>query len=186
MTQLMPTASVHGRFQPIHTEHLEYILAAFDRARFVHIGITQFQRGSLSKVEGADPHRDKPGSNPLSYYERTELIVLALDAAGVDRGRYRVGPFPIEHKDQVVEYLPLDVPIFTTRVDRWSDEKIKLLMSIGYDVEVLYNRDPKGVSGTEIRRLMVAGDDGWIPMVPAGTVEFLRSLNLGQRIDLDG
>lgn len=185
MTDSIPVASVVGRFQPLHREHLDYIIAAFARAEFVHIGITQFQRRSLQPIEGAEPHRNKPSSNPLSYFERAEIVTLALDSAGVQRTRYRVGPFPIERHEDMSEYLPLDVPVFITRVDKWSDRKAELLTSAGYEVQVLYDRQPKGVSGTEIRRLILAGDDAWTDMVPEATIAYLRSLNLGQRIRND-
>jgi nicotinamide mononucleotide adenylyltransferase len=185
MTGSVPVASVVGRFQPLHREHLDYIIAAFERAEFVHIGITQFQRRSLQPIQGAEPHRDKASSNPLTYFERAELVTLALDSAGVQRARYRVGPFPIERHDDMIEYLPLHVPVFITRVDKWSDRKAEILISAGYEVEVLYDKDPKGVTGTEIRRLILAGDDAWTDMVPEGTIGYLRSLNLGQRIAND-
>ncbi|MEE3919398.1 hypothetical protein V2I01_16940 [Micromonospora sp. BRA006-A] len=31
----------HGRFQVLHMEHLEYLLAAAERCDFLHVGITQ-------------------------------------------------------------------------------------------------------------------------------------------------
>ena len=179
----MTVASVHGRFQPFHVEHLDYIVAAFARAHFVHVGITQFERSHLRHIDGASTHRESSLSNPLTYFERVELLTLALHGAGIDPGRYRVGPFPIESPEELADFLPLNIPILTTRVDEWNDRKVELLRALGYEVELLFNRDPKGVSGSEIRALIGAHDDRWTSMVPASTVEYLKSLSLAERLN---
>ena len=178
----IPTSSVHGRFQPLHNEHLEYILTAFDRSAFVYVGITQFDRAHLLHVAEASSHRQEASSNPLTYFERTELIALALQAAGIAPDRYRILPFPIERPDDLADYLPLDIPILTTRVDGWNDTKVDLLKRLGYTVEVMFSRDPKGVSGSEIRDLMGDEDPTWESMVPEATVEYLRSLHIADRL----
>lgn len=174
--------SVHGRFQPLHNEHLEYIEAALERVDFLHVGITQYQRDELVPVEGASEHRSDPRSNPLSYFERVELVCLTFQGLGVPSSRFRVSPFPIERPSQLVEFLPKDIPVLTTRVDRWNDTKIDLLTSQGYRVEVLFQRDPKGVSGAEIRALMAAENPAWQQLVPKATVEYLTSLSLPDRL----
>jgi nicotinamide mononucleotide adenylyltransferase len=182
MSSLLPTAAVHGRFQPFHLEHLDYLLRAFERAEFVHVGITQFENAQLRHVDGGGSHRQSVLANPLTYFERATVLSLALQGAGVDAERYRVGPFPIERPHDLAAFLPLEVPIFTTRVDEWNDRKVDLLSALGYQVEFLFERDPKGVSGSEIRDLMAAGDDRWVEKVPASTVEYLVSLKLADRL----
>lgn len=182
MTNRLRVASVHGRFQPVHVEHMDYILAAFAEADFVHVGVTQYERARLVPVPGAGEHRNAGSSNPLSYFERAEILTRALRGSGIDAGRYRIGPFPIERQSELHDYLPVDVPILTTRVDAWNDRKIDLLRSEGYAVEVLYNRDPKGVSGDEIRGLMAKQDERWTELVPASTVSYLRGLDLHSRL----
>jgi nicotinamide mononucleotide adenylyltransferase len=178
----LPVGSVHGRFQPLHNEHLEYIEAALSRVEFLHVGITQYQRGDLREVEGASEHRSDLSSNPFSYYERAELVCLTMQALGISEYRFRVAPFPIEQPSQLADFLPLDIPVLTTRVDQWNDRKIDLLTAAGYEVEVLYERDPKGVSGAEIRALMAGDDPAWEALVPKPTVAYLRTLNLSKRM----
>jgi len=39
---MFKTGSIHGRFQPFHNEHLDYVLRALDRCDFLWIGITQY------------------------------------------------------------------------------------------------------------------------------------------------
>ncbi len=179
----LPIGSVHGRFQPLHFEHLEYLAAALQRVRFLHVGITQFDTASLLHVDGAGEHRADPRSNPFTYFERAELASLALCGLGTSPERFRVGPFPIERPNDLADFLPLTVPVLTTRVDEWNDSKIAILTSIGYHVEVLYEREPKGVSGAQIRELMATGNPEWESLVPESTVAFLRSLNLSERLN---
>lgn len=182
MRSKLPVASVHGRFQPFHLEHLDYVAAATARADFVHVGITQFETAHLQHVAGAGAHRDDLASNPLTYFERAEVISLALTGQGYDENQFRIGPFPIENPDQLPDFLPISVPILTTRVDEWNDRKVSLLRQLGYSVHTLFERNPKGVAGSEIRQMMVNGDDSWRSMVPSSTVAYLDSLNLGARI----
>ena len=182
MTDALDCASVHGRFQPLHLEHMEYLLAAFKVTTFVHIGITQFDLSHLHPVAGAGSHRDSRASNPLTYFERAEVLTRALSGAGLHAERYRIGPFPIEHPEQLPAYLPATIPILTTRVDEWNDTKINILTRAGYRVEVLYARDRKGVSGDEVRRLMSQRDDAWTRLVPSPTIAYLRTLDLGSRM----
>lgn len=178
----IPIASVHGRFQPPHLEHLEYILTAFQEADYLFVGITQFRRAHLEQIEGANPHRNMRESNPLTYYERSELLSIALRDRGIGPDRYRIIPFPIERPSELTDYLPTSVPIFSTRVDDWNDRKAELLRSQGYTVRILFNRDSKNISGSDIRRLIAAGDDEWTRLVPTSTVSYLKSLDLADRI----
>lgn len=174
--------SVHGRFQPLHAEHLEYLQEALARVEFLHVGITQFETTELRHIDGAGDHRVDPRANPLTYFERGELVALVMRGLGISESRYRVGPFPIERPWDLPGFLPVNVPVLTTRVDEWNDRKVALLREVGYVVEVLYSREPKGVSGTQIRELIVSADVRWEQLVPASTVEYLRSLNLSERL----
>lgn len=176
-------ASVHGRFQPPHLEHLQYILAALERTDYLYVGVTQFSLGKLKHVEGAGEHRADPTGNPLSYFERHKLLKLALADAGVGRDQYEILPFPIEKPSELPDFLPIEIPILTTHVDTWSDSKIRLLQEMGYQVDVMFDRDPKGIAGSTIRSLIVEGNDDWIPMVPPATVVYLQSLDLRARMN---
>jgi nicotinamide mononucleotide adenylyltransferase len=68
--------SVHGRFQPFHNEHLEYLLAAHRLCTFLWIGITKYDLDNEVSPLGRD--REKPENNPLSYFERVSIITEAL------------------------------------------------------------------------------------------------------------
>jgi nicotinamide mononucleotide adenylyltransferase len=178
----LSVASVHGRFQPLHLEHMEYITKAFTRTSFLYIGITQYERANLQSVPGASRHRTDVDSNPLSFFERLTLIGLALDEIGVAKDTYAVVPFPIEKPGQLGDFLPVDVPVLTTWVEEWNQTKIELLQRNGYTVEVLFNRDPKTIAGSDIRACIAKDDDSWKSLVPAATVGYLESLDLPSRL----
>ena len=97
-------ASVHGRFQPFHNEHLEYALAAKQGCAFLWIGITKFD----VSPDDASPlarHRQRPENNPFTYFERVVMIAEALVEAGVGRDSFGFVPFPIETPRRLTEFI---------------------------------------------------------------------------------
>ena len=73
---------VHGRFQVLHLKHMEYILAAKMRCKKLFIGLTN--PDSLHTGDTVnDENRSARSANPLTYYERYEMIQGALREFGV-------------------------------------------------------------------------------------------------------
>lgn len=177
----LPIASAHGRFQPLHSGHLEYLLAAKARCTFLWIGITQYEVDSPIEVS-ADDHRHLRRNNPLTYFERAEMLRDAMGDAGVASMAYGIGPFPIERPDALHQFLPVSVPIFTTIYDDWNRHKVAVLREAGYQVMVLWEREAKEHSGSEIRRLIVEGNPLWHELVPQATVQALESLHVAERL----
>lgn len=167
--------SVHGRFQPFHNGHLDYILEAFGRADFLWVGLTQvFQPGPDNSHEGS---RDLAASNPLTFRERSDLVEAALVASGIHRGRFRVTPFPIESAERIHEFIPAGCMCFTTLVNEWNDEKVRRLNRHGFPTTILSLSVPDNMrvtSGTEIRRLIRASDPSWARFVPAAVAEVIE------------
>ena len=164
--------SVHGRFQPFHNGHLDYVMQAFDRADFLLIGLTQIFQPAETERSG----RDSRDFNPLSYYERGILVREALIEAGVPHSRFRITPFPIETPDRLPEFCPRDYRCFTTIVSSWNDTKIKLLEDRGYQVAVLElspGDNQRVASGSEIRRLIRADDSQWTRFVPVPVAQII-------------
>ena len=83
----------HGRFQPLHPGHLEYLLAAKARCRLLVVGITN-PDPSQTAHESSDPNRGLPDANPFTYYERHVMVERSLVAAGIGRDEFRIVPFP--------------------------------------------------------------------------------------------
>ena len=69
---------IHGRFQPFHNGHLEYLRGAAERSDEVWIGITNPDPERI-KPEASDPLRHLPESNPFSYVER---LLMVTEVAG--------------------------------------------------------------------------------------------------------
>lgn len=175
--------SAHGRFQPFHNGHLEYICASLAQAEHLYIGITQYQSDRLVVVDTPDAvHRGERYNNPLTYFERVITVQAALDAAGVGRDRYTTMPFPVEEPDALSQFLPPQVPIYTTIYDEWNRQKVRRLSEAGYDVRVLWERTHKAVVGHEIRDLMRCKDARWKTCVPAATTSLLESFNIASRL----
>lgn len=175
-------ATVHGRFQPPHLEHLEYMLAALSLTEHLMIGITQPDSDKLLDCP-EDPHRAEVRSNPLSFEERCGAIQAMLSGIGIDGTRFSFVRFPIEAPEKLSEIVPLGTVCFTTIRDEWNVVKIRRLEDLGYDVKVLWDRSEKaGIQGTEIRRKIQKHDPTWIKNVHPAVVDFLNTEGIIDRM----
>lgn len=177
----MPVGSVHGRFQPFHNEHLEYVRAAQRLCDYLWIGITKYDITSTDS-NPLGRHRERPENNPLTFFERISIISEVLIESGIDRSKFGFVPFPIETPQRLPDFMPISIPCHTTICEQWNREKIEVLRALGYDVRVLYERDQKAVSGAAIRRDIAAGGDSWKDSVPQATVRAVEQLDLRNRL----
>jgi cytidyltransferase-like protein len=167
---------VHGRFQPFHKEHLDYVLAASRLADKVVVGLV-----SPSIFASGDGVRFALASNPLTYFERVEMISAVLFAHGITPDRLLFVPFPIDAPDRLHHFVPAGAVNYMTINDAWGEGKKTLLRAHGYDVQVLWER-PQQISGRAIRRRIADGDPLWRGMVPDNTAEYLERHDLLSRI----
>ena len=142
-----------GRFQPFHREHLEYALAAKARCRFLWVGLS-----NCLKSGGGEGHRLLEESNPLSFGQRYQLVSAALIEAGCRPGEFGILPCPVELPELLGQFVDPETRVFLTVNEAWGEEKVGLFETLGYEVEVLWRRE-KGISGTEIRKMMADGDE---------------------------
>jgi len=177
----VPVGSAHGRFQPLHKGHMEYLIAAKERCDFLWIGITQVNIRSLLDSPPA-PHRALPQDNPMTYFERACVVSEALVHEGVGSGELGILPFPIETPEVLGDFLPTHIPVFTTIYDEWNRHKVKVLKEAGYQIIVLWERDYKQYRGSEVRAKILEGDDTWRDMVPRATERAVTAYNLRQRL----
>lgn len=173
---------IHGRFQPVHREHEEYIFAAYDKCDHLIIGITQYK--SSAPVDCAqDPHRSKRFSNPLTYEERVCLIRRLFEDRALPADTYSFSPFPIDEPEIMHKFIGKDVKCFTTLVEDWNTEKITRLKSLGYDVDVLWNRvGLKGISATHIRALAFRKEPLWRTAVSPSIALLLDEYDFENRL----
>ncbi len=182
-TVIYPEASVHGRFQPPHKGHLEYLIAAKRICRFLWVGISQFNIRQLHPCgPGGVRHRGEQSANVLTYSERVRIITEMLSEEGIPRDQFSCTPFPIDEIDLLPDFLEPTVPCLTTVYDQWNLKKIEILERAGYKVIILYERTKKEIQGSVVRNSILAGDCRWRDMVPSATVRAVERLGLQGRL----
>jgi cytidyltransferase-like protein len=168
---------IHGRFQPFHNGHLEYLRGAAAPSDEVFVGITNPDPQRI-KEEPSDPLRHLPESNPFTYVER----LLMIEAVAEDEGiRAHVTPFPVNEPELWPAYVPADVVQFIRLFSDWGGTKLERLREAGYEVVVLDEGSEKEVSGADVRAALRGGGD-WEHLVPPGVAHVLKGLNQAVRV----
>lgn len=162
---------VHGRFQPFHKGHLEYLLDAAGRCSRLFVGITNPDPSPVP-VEASSPHRHLAQANPYSYPQRAAMIGSALTDAKVDLRRVAVVPFPVHDPSKWSRTVPPGITHFIRVFSAWEEEKAARLRAEGYEVIELPAPAVKAISGSEVRRRMATGED-WRSLVPAGVAALI-------------
>src|SRR6185503_6392618 len=165
---------IHGRFQPFHNGHLEYLKGAAERSDEVFVGITNPDPARI-KPEASDPLRHLPESNPFSYVERLLMVKAAAADADIAPERLHVIPFPVNEPDLWDAYVPPDVVQFIRLFSDWGGTKLERLRAAGYEVVVLDEGAEKQLSGADVRSALREGGD-WERLVPPGVARLLKLL----------
>lgn len=171
---------IHGRFQLFHNDHLQYALLAKERCKRLIVGITSPENATLIREE-VDPHRSEAASNPFTYYERFNMIKLALLEAGVRREDFEIVPYPIERPEILYNYVPLNATSFFTIYDKWGYEKLERLGALGYGTVVLFDDREKKMCSTDIRQKILEGID-WKDMVPNAVYNYIIENGLTEKV----
>ena len=171
---------VHGRFQPFHLGHLEYLRRAAERCEEVFVGITNPDPERI-KPEASDPLRHLPESNPYTYVERLLMVKAAGRDADIDLSRLHVIPFPVNEPELWHAYVPEDVVQFIRLFSDWGGTKLDRLRDAGYEVVVLDEGAAKEVSGADVRAALREGGD-WETLVPPGVAQVLKRLERRVRV----
>jgi len=173
---------IHGRFQILHNGHLEYLLEGLNRCEYLLIGISS-PDSSYTKFTAANPHRSLDSANPMTYYERFQMIRAALLEQSVPRERFDIVPFPINVPEKLFNYVPKDGTYLMTLYDEWSHEKYATLSALGCEIEVMWERtnEQKITSGTEVRSKIILGEP-WEKLVSDSVSTFIKKNEIDQRI----
>lgn len=174
---------VHGRFQPLHWGHMEYIKAAKNKCEYLIVGITN-PDPTTTKYDPADPKRSLPFSNPFTFFERFTMIKDTLLDEGFNRNEFDIVPFPINCPELLKYYVPIhDSVFYITIYDEWGWKKKTTLESIGAHVEVLWVRSmsERFTTGQEVRRRIAEGKE-WKHLVPHAVYEMITKWKLDRRI----
>jgi cytidyltransferase-like protein len=184
MPEIVKTGVAHGRFQIVHYDHTRYIMAAKARCEHLVVGITN-PDPTLTKHDDANPARDKPEANVLTYYERYKMLQEALQEQGLSSRDFSVVPFPINLPELYKYYVPLDATFFITIYDAWGEKKLRMFQAQGLKTEVLWRKPPaeKGISAADVRRLIAAGEP-WRHLVPPAVARMINETDLAGRLGI--
>ncbi len=173
---------IHGRFQVLHNDHLRYLLAGRALCRHLVVGITN-PDPVLTRQDPAAPARHRPDANPLTFWERFQLVRAALAWAGVSEGTFSVVPFPVNLPELYRHYVPLEAVFYLTIYDDWGRRKLALFQRLGLRTHVLWEAPAhrKGLSASELRLAMARGEP-WEDRVPPPVAERLRAWGVPGRI----
>src|SRR5262249_24383430 len=163
---------IHGRFQPFHNGHLEYLRGAAARSDVVFIGITNPDPARI-KEEPSDPFRHLPESNPFSYVERLLMVTEVAHDEGISA---HVIPFPVNEPELWPAYVPPGVTQYLRLFSDWGGTKLERMRDAGYDVVILDEGVEKRISGADVRAALRA-DAGWQALVPPGVARVILSLD---------
>lgn len=177
-----PIGVIHGRFQMLHLGHMEYLLAGKERCERLIIGISN-PDATVTRFSSASPHRSQQSANPLTYFERYEMIRGSLLESGVPREEFDIVPFPVNCPELIFNYVPRDAKFYMTLYDQWSLEKKATLEGLGCVVEVMWRRTDaeRLTSGTEVRKRIRAGEP-WAHLVPPFVYGYMTSRGIDRRL----
>ena len=165
---------IHGRFQPFHRGHLEYLRGAAGRCDELYVGITNPDPTRI-RPEPSDPLRHLPESNPWSYAERLLMVKAAAQDLELDLARVHVIPFPVNEPELWPAYVPEGVTQYLRLFSDWGGTKLERLEDAGYEVVVLDQGADKEISGADVREVLRAGGD-WESLVPPRVARVIRDL----------
>jgi nicotinamide mononucleotide adenylyltransferase len=173
---------IHGRFQILHHDHLKYLLAGKALCRHLMVGITN-PDPLRTKMEASNPERGSIAANPLTYFERYELVRTALEESGIPSSDFSIVPLPINLPELYHYYVPLTAVFFLTIYDDWGRRKLTYFQSLGLKTHILWEVTPdqKGLSASEIRQRMILGER-WEHLVPKGVAGLLKQWKIQKRL----
>jgi nicotinamide-nucleotide adenylyltransferase len=170
----VPRGMIHGRFQPFHLGHLEYLRGAAARSDEVFVGITNPDPSRI-RPEPSDPLRHLPESNPWTYVERLLMVEAAVGDLELDPACVHVIPFPVNEPELWPAYVPERVTQYVRLFSDWGGTKLERLREAGYEVVVLDEGAAKGISGADVRAALRDGGD-WESLVPPGVARVIREV----------
>jgi len=165
---------IHGRFQPFHLGHLEYLRGAVERSEEVFVGITNPDPTRV-KPEPSDPARHLPESNPWTYAERMLMVKAAAVDLELDLARVHPITFPVNEPELWAAYVPEGVTQYLRLFSDWGGTKLERMRAAGYEVEILDEGAEKEISGADVREAIRSGGD-WESLVPPGVARVIKSL----------
>jgi cytidyltransferase-like protein len=174
MISLVKHGIVHGRFQPPHNGHIQYILKALEQADHITIGICtpKICTEEEAQITGYPCTSEL---NPFTHNERASAIEDTLRDAGISSARYTIIPFPSDYKD-IQSIIQNDKVFFISHSGDLDTRKKYFLEDLGYKTETILSvKDSRTESGQKIRDLIASGDPLWKSLVPEAVKNLIES-----------
>jgi len=163
---------MHGRFQPFHNGHLEYLNYSLNLTiNHIVIGITN-PLNNTSKVEETDRHRHLKSSNPLSFWDRYKIIDSIMERFSV---KYTIIPFDIHDTKSFLQLVPAFFTQIVMETEAWDTQKIKIFKDCGYNV--FSAKLDRITSGTIVRN-NIRKNLEWENLVPKETYDYIINNNI--------
>jgi nicotinamide mononucleotide adenylyltransferase len=165
----------HGRFQPPHIEHVEYLLSSKRHCNNLIIGVTNPTPQTI-KESHLSPHRHSEDANPFTFLERQIMLRDCLLDRGLSAKEFSIVPFDLFSSEQWSSFIPDAAHAeFLVRVfSDWELSKMSLFADHGYKVQHIDAGISKSMTATDVRERYRSGGN-WEALVPLATAEFIRN-----------
>ena len=166
---------IHGRFQPFHAGHMQYLLDALALGpKVLIVGVTN--PGGRGVAHASDDHRHLSKSNPYSYVDRALMVDRSARTTVEGLGAtLLVHPFDLDHAESW-NALPMSTIQFVSAIEPWDHEKAERFRRFGFPVQIY--SPTRITSGSEVRQTLNAGGELG-ELVPEGTRRTLSNLLTG-------
>ena len=176
------TAVWDGRFQPFHIGHLEVMKAILEQFQCnLVVMIIQSSEGHYTKYSEEVNKHHLLSRNPLTFWERYNLIKLALKEAKVlDRVDIVGIPRPDLYWDIASKFYPDKRFICLTGKDEYERKKEEFWNDLGEDTKTIdISRLPK-ISATGFK-MALKEEKEWKKFLPKGTEEYFKEIEAPKR-----
>ena len=164
----------HGRFQPFHKEHLDYVITVAGLCTHLTVAITNPFSTDVA-LDPESPHRHEPEANPFTFFERYQMVRETLLLSGIDSHRLSIVPLNLRRPDNWIDTLPpaSESAFYIRFFSNWERKKAELFREKGYEVFAIDEGKTKTVTATEVRRRMRCGG-GWRELTPEPCHAFIE------------
>ena len=168
-----PVAVWDGRFQPLHKGHVEVVLSILEQfPSDLALMIIDCSTGLRENAEYESNSHHKVSRNPLSYWERSQMMKSALKEVGCSRRVTVTGmPRPDLHWDLAKRFYPEHGFICLTEKDEYERLKRASWQHLGEETRVIDTSSVSSISSTEVKRALKRGR-GWRQLLPEDVVEY--------------
>jgi nicotinamide mononucleotide adenylyltransferase len=168
-----------GRFQPFHAGHVAVIRRILERYAdplVVMVIQSTIVASDDPYIQAVNRHH-APERNPLTFWERFQMISAALAAEG---WKDRVTVLGILRPDLywsiIRDFYPPDRYIVLTGKDEYERLKEQFWASLGETTRTINTADLPKVSASQVKASIKRGD-GWLEMLHPATRDFFQQID---------